>query len=125
MGGRAMSAAVLDRERLVKLCGMFGSDHAGERANAAAAADRLIRAVGMRWLDVILPALPSPARDQDRIDTVADAIRFMLLHDEVLTSWESDFIRSVAAQGHRLSPKQIAIVERLFAKVRRAEARAA
>ena len=49
-----MSAGVADRERLVKLCGIFGSDHAGERANAAAAADRLVRQAGLRWPDVLI-----------------------------------------------------------------------
>ena len=116
-----MSATVLDRDRLVKLCGMFGSDHAGERANAAAAADKLIRSAGMRWPDVILPALPTPTRRP--INTVADAIRFVVEHHEVLTDWEADFIRSVAMRGYRLSPKQVAIVERLFAKAQRAAAR--
>jgi hypothetical protein len=30
-------------DKLAKLCGMFGSHHVGERANAAAMADRLVR----------------------------------------------------------------------------------
>jgi len=29
--------------KLAKVCGMFGSDHAGERAAAAALADRMVR----------------------------------------------------------------------------------
>src|SRR5262249_32049679 len=105
---------ILDRARLVKLCGMFGSDHPGERANAAAAADKLIRAAGMRWPDVILPALPTSLRRP--IDTVVEAIRFVLQHDEVLTAWERDFARSVAAQSYPVSPKQLAMLERLVQK---------
>ena len=48
-----MSAPALDRERLAKICGLFGSDHAGERAGAAAAADRLVRQAGLRWPDIL------------------------------------------------------------------------
>ena len=48
----------LDRKRLAKLRGMFGSDYPGERANAAAAADQLVRQAGLRWPDVLQPRLP-------------------------------------------------------------------
>lgn len=41
------------RERLVKLCGMFGSNSQGERANAAAEADKLVRGKGRTWEDAI------------------------------------------------------------------------
>lgn len=36
-----------------KLCGLFGSDHAGERASAAVKADALLRAHGLTWFDVL------------------------------------------------------------------------
>src|SRR5262245_17232619 len=105
-----MTAQPLDRDRLVKLCGMFGSDHPGERANAAAA-DKLIRSAGMRWPDIILPRLPAPPARS--VSTVADAIRFVLQHADALTDWEYDFVRSVSAQNNRLSAKQVAVLERL------------
>jgi hypothetical protein len=35
-----------DVERLAKPCGMFGSDHVGERATAAQMANKLVRARG-------------------------------------------------------------------------------
>jgi hypothetical protein len=41
-------------DRLAKLCGLFGSDHDGERANAARLADQLIREPGLTWPDVIM-----------------------------------------------------------------------
>ena len=37
----------LDRDRLVRVLGMLGSEHMGERAAAAAKADALIRAAGI------------------------------------------------------------------------------
>jgi pyruvate/2-oxoglutarate dehydrogenase complex dihydrolipoamide acyltransferase (E2) component len=45
-----------DRERLVKTLGMLGSDHAGERDNAARQAERLRRQLGMSWDDLIVMA---------------------------------------------------------------------
>jgi hypothetical protein len=35
--------ASLDRERLIKICGLFSSAHDGERAAAAARADQMLR----------------------------------------------------------------------------------
>ena len=45
-----------DRDQLVKICGLFDSTNAGERANAALKATRLVRAAGKSWSDVIMPA---------------------------------------------------------------------
>jgi hypothetical protein len=51
-----------DLARLRKFCGLFSSEHAGERANAAAMADRFLRDRQLRWPDVIqVPTLPPPA----------------------------------------------------------------
>jgi hypothetical protein len=50
-----------DHSRLVKLLGLTGSDHDGERANAAQLANRLVTGLGMTWADVITrPALAAP-----------------------------------------------------------------
>lgn len=119
-----MSTALLDRDRLAKLCGMFGSDHAGERANAAAAADKLIRDAGLRWPDVIFPALPPPPRPTP-IHSVAEAVEFLLDHQDALTEWERGFVRSIATQKYSISAKQLDVLDRLVEKARRAEARAA
>lgn len=43
------------RTRLVRLLGMLGSAHDGERANAAALADRLVRNAGLVWDQVVAP----------------------------------------------------------------------
>jgi hypothetical protein len=42
-----------DRERLAKLLGLLGSDHAGERDAAGLAADRLVRAAGLTWSSIV------------------------------------------------------------------------
>jgi hypothetical protein len=117
-----MTAVSLDRDRLAKLCGLFGS-HIGERANAAAAADKLIRQAGLRWPDILLPALP-PGR-QRSLDTIADMIEFVLDFEDVLSEWEVSFCRSIARARYRLSQKQLEVLDRLVEKCQRAEARAA
>ena len=48
--GKSMTTRTpLDPDRLRKLCGMFGSHHVGERANAARTADALVRQHGLTW----------------------------------------------------------------------------
>ena len=46
---------MIDRERLIKLLGLLGSDHNGEIAAAGRLADALIRDAGVTWADVIAP----------------------------------------------------------------------
>jgi hypothetical protein len=46
---------LIDRERLIKLLGLLGSDHNGEIAAAGRMADALIRDLGVTWADVIAP----------------------------------------------------------------------
>jgi hypothetical protein len=54
-----------DLTRLIRILGMLGSDHDGERAAAALAADRLVRGSGWTWWDLLAPArVPRPFRSQ-------------------------------------------------------------
>ena len=46
---------MIDRERLIKLLGLLGSDHDGEIVAAGRMADALIRDAGVTWADVIAP----------------------------------------------------------------------
>jgi hypothetical protein len=118
--------AAIDRELLAKLCGMFGSDHAGERANAAAVADKLVRQAGLRWPDVILPALSPPPRRERDVSSNDDAIAFCHDFAFALTAWEREFVASLAADRYRrLTPKQMAVLVKLVEKCRRAEKAAA
>jgi hypothetical protein len=52
--------AALDQDRLVRVLGMLGSEHMGERAAAAAKADELVRAAGITWSDIVVPASLEP-----------------------------------------------------------------
>jgi hypothetical protein len=40
-------------ERLVKVLGMLGSEHPGERDNAAVMATKLLKEAGLSWYDVL------------------------------------------------------------------------
>lgn len=42
-----------DRRKLTRILGMLGSDHPGERAAAALAAHRQVRALGTTWWDLL------------------------------------------------------------------------
>ena len=64
-----MTRPVLDPQsavRLVKLCGMLGSQHDGERAAADLKADQLVRGLGLTWGDLIVPPDTVPLRNDWR-----------------------------------------------------------
>jgi hypothetical protein len=99
---------------LVKLCGMLGSDHAGERAAAALKADQLVRANGMTWTDVIrVPTKPHQARDW------RDMREFCAAHSYSLGSRERDFIDDLAVWHGRLSDKQAAWLIAIYTRLQR------
>ena len=97
-------------ERLVKLCGMFGSDHDAERAAAARMAHRLVNERGLSWFDVILPI-------RQHADVVVEQIEVALANLGAMSMWERGFIYTVRYQTD-LSPKQLRVLDRLAAKAR-------
>lgn len=99
-------------QRLAKLCGMLGSSHDGERASAAALADRLIREHGLTWPDVIA-AKPAQSVGAD----AHAAIALVLANLDLLNDWERGFIRDIAARTS-FTEKQLAKLEVVAAKVR-------
>jgi hypothetical protein len=112
-----MSAAELDRDRLARVLGMLGSDHAGERANAAAAADRLVRGNGLTWSEVLEPQAP-PAPPAPATGSVGEMVAFCRRHPAAQSSWERKFVASIAARPYGLSVKQRAVLNRIFVKCR-------
>jgi hypothetical protein len=100
-------------ERLSKLCGLFGSDHAGERASAAAKADQLVRKLGLTWSEVLISApraLSAPASIKQKID-------LLYANRGMLNAKARDFIANVSRYPHRLSDKQVRFVDRLFVEI--------
>jgi len=119
-----MNGATLDRQRLAKLLGMMGSAHDGEVIAAARHAERLLADAGLTWAEIVVPRLPAPPQRQN-VGTVADAIRFVIKHEVVLTDWERGFVRDLRRLKYPLSPRQLEVLERLVEKAQRAEERAA
>ena len=109
-------------DRLVRICGMLGSAHDGERAAAALLADRFVRDAGLTWEDVIRPAAP-PASAEPAPRDLHDLIARCLARAEAFPLWERDFLCSLA-RFRRLSVRQRRVLARLAQRLRDAEGRA-
>jgi hypothetical protein len=114
--------------RLVRVCGMLGSDHAGEAASAAAVATRIIRSHGMTWQQLLEPIVlprPSPSRPARRERSSPcptdwrGAAMACYQHPNLFTRWETDFLDNLLRFRH-LSAKQADILGRLYARVQAA-----
>lgn len=106
--------------KLAKVCGLLGSDHDGERAAAAAAGTRLLRALGLTWGDLFEPS-PAPmavARQASALPPHMALARAALERSALLDEWQRDFLASIAQQWRPLSPKQRASLERILHQVR-------
>jgi hypothetical protein len=121
------------RKRLVDLLGMLGSDHDGERANAARLADEHRRKSGLTWHDIILPLAedrprkprkprkakatkptpkPKPPEQPTWRDMATLVAEFVLA-----TEWERNFASELLNKWHgRLTEKQAQCVAKLWAK---------
>lgn len=101
MTAPALSSA--ERDKLVGLLGLLGSDFDGERATAAAMASRFIRERRLTWDDVIgtpapLPPPPRPSSGAPDCPALRAAdVRLVLANVVLLTEWEATFVASVAA----------------------------
>jgi hypothetical protein len=97
-------------EKLAKVVGLLASDFDGERANAAAAATRLLQAHGMSWADLVRPpaAPEAPPRPVGHRARALEALR----HGLPRTAWERAFLHSLAGQD-RMSEKQAAVLRRI------------
>ena len=116
-----MSAlATFDRERLARLLGMLGSDHLGERDNAARAAHRLVQQHGITWHDVVVTHSPSGIGDPDTDPIGADWRRTVAAcrrYPHLLNQWEADFLARLS-RFPRLSRKQRSILLKIVARLR-------
>jgi hypothetical protein len=102
---------------LIKLCGLLGSDHAGERAAAALKADKLVRASGATWADVI--RVPQN-RTEDQPPRDWRAMRdYCAAHFYSLRERDRDFVDSLADWRGRLSEKQVAWLIGIYRRLQR------
>jgi hypothetical protein len=118
-----------DRDKLVKILRMFGSDHDGEVAAAARRAHKILHDRSLDWDDLIISI--KPARQKQRRehyvedDEEADLIRKCAERNLCLTAWENEFVTSISAsilEWGRLTPKQRAVLDRIVNKLKLAGA---
>lgn len=114
--------------KLAKIAGMFGSAHDGERAAAAALADRLVRGAGLTWPDILRPsALPPPRFTAPPPQpwtpawtpppTWRNDVAACLKRRALFNGWETTFLEGLPRFPH-LSAKQREILDRLVERAR-------
>ena len=98
-----------ETSRLVKLLGMLGSDHAGERAAAGLKAHNLLADRRLTWADVIAPARLwlRVVVARRRRDHQGRALR-LLDCGFAWNDWERKFLLSIARWHGDLTAKQLA-----------------
>ena len=102
--------------RLAKLLGMLGSDHLGERDNAGQLADKMVRAAGLTWRDIIAP--PLPPHDTDPIGgDLRRATAACSRYPHLLNRWEADFVGGLS-RFPRLSRRQRSILLNIVIRLR-------
>ena len=114
-------------ERLAKILGMLGSDHAGERSAAGLAAHRLLREQRLTWRDVIVA--PSASSVSPRIrswrSTESDwqrMARFAWARRDLLSPKDQEFVRSML-NWRDPSEKQQDWLAGIYARLHREAAR--
>jgi hypothetical protein len=105
--------ARLDIEKLAKVAAMFSSPFDGERAVAAALADRMVRAAGLTWPDLLVPVSTEKFGRPNNLLTPGE---MLARHGDVLTDWEKQFLASIIRRPSPLSARQSAIVTELRAR---------
>lgn len=111
-----------ERQKLVRILGMLGSDHDGERAAAAALASRLVRDKGLGWDDVI--AADGPGRQQAPGGAQggtggssrwqdSDNLTVCLKWLGELTGWEVTFVTDLRRKRRPFTSAQRAKVEQI------------
>lgn len=120
---RALDPAVT--AKLAKVCGLLSSDHDGERAAAAAAGTRLLRAHGLTWSDVFTPT-PIPAAASGQASAMPPHMalaRAALERGALLDEWQRGFLVSISRQWRPLSAKQHAAFNSILHQLRTRGAR--
>jgi hypothetical protein len=96
----------------VKLLGLLGSDHAGERENAGRLAHEHIRRLKLTWDQVIAPSLlPAPRAELSWQEMCA-----AVLASGEATAWEQSFCTKLLSWRGNLSDKQKQILQEIFEK---------
>jgi hypothetical protein len=54
---------LVDRQRLARICSLFGSDHNGEALAAARQAEKIRKKVGVTWEELLVPSIRQRSKD--------------------------------------------------------------
>jgi len=128
---RSLQLSPANRDFLVKLCGMLGSEHDGERAAAALKASNFLRERTLTWNEVIQVlgaqepiqhVRPATAKDDARrtvrsIDWRADLAMCRNCRLS-LTHVERDFIDALAQRRHRPSESDATKLAQMATRLR-------
>src|SRR3954470_24431437 len=109
--------ALVDLQRLARVCGLLSSDHDGEALAAARQAEKIRKKVGLTWEELLVPS-PRPRSGEPPPENLTDwrsACHFCLERYWLLTRWELDFVATVARYQKPPSAKQLIILHRLVA----------
>ena len=87
-----MGAVVVDVGRLARICGMFSSNHIGERAAAAAKADAIVRGAGLTWPDVLNSNRASAHKSETSWRRELTPAMILATYGAALTGWERCFL---------------------------------
>ncbi|HTS09102.1 MAG TPA: hypothetical protein VMP68_26285 [Candidatus Eisenbacteria bacterium] len=123
------------RDKLIRILGMLGSDFDGERASAGVLASNLLKSLGLTWEDVIAKiAEENPKQEQARqqqynsydpyqyktYDDYAHwrtKLWFLRDNDDLLSDWETGFVESLNRRT-RITPRQEEILDQIYSKIR-------
>jgi hypothetical protein len=109
-------------DRLTKILGLLGSDHAGERAAAAAKAHALVRSIGLTWRDVITPSLSVAPQLENGFDWRLLAAECHARKAQLSLN-ESQFIAKILTWCAEPSPRQMAWLLAIHDRLHMAESR--
>jgi hypothetical protein len=92
---------------LAKVCGMFGSDHAGERAAAAARAHALVREHGLSWPQLFEPASARAQRATSVDPHWTYMARACWARSASLRPRGTELVRNLIQQGREPTARQL------------------
>ena len=104
--------ALVDLQRLARVCGLLGSDHDGEALAAARQAEKIRKKVGLTWDELLVPSIRQRSADPppEELTDWRWACHFCLERYRSLTSWELNFVTTVARHKKPPSAKQMIIL---------------
>src|SRR5262245_21937128 len=100
------------RNKLALICGMFGSQHDGERAAAASKAHGIVQELGMTWHQILV--FPE---DKAEMAEVRRTARTLLKHPELFSDFEIKFLKNLKRYTRSLSQKQRDLLARLIERL--------